>query len=80
LSFSCFSLTFGVAVSYSCFTITANGLILANMVFESISDDEEILEKFDIIDRVLFFTYAAEAIIKLLGLGIRNYFNNDSNK
>jgi hypothetical protein len=58
-------------------------VILANLVvvilsYMELSEDQNTV--LDEIDRIIVYVFLAEAVLKLLGLGIKNYFNDTWNK
>jgi len=53
-----------------------NTVILLYYTFES---DQDVLDKIDSIDNVLVYIYCGEVIIKLIGLGIYDYFDDGWN-
>jgi hypothetical protein len=49
------------------------------MLASSIEGDEG-QEKYDIIDKVCLFFYTMEFFLKIIGQGVRNYFDDEWNK
>ena len=54
--------------------------MLVILILYATLHDEETQNTLDIIDNVLLYIFVTEAVLKLIGLGITEYFDDNWNK